>query len=336
MKKIDIINCAIIGSGVGLKHADILIKNKLCKLKYICELDKKKIKFLKLKYPNISIIQNEDIIFKDKKINLVSLASYDHYHFRQIIKSIKSKKKIIVEKPICTNEFELDLLEKLIKKNKVKITSNLVLRSTSIFKRFKKEISKLSLKPYYIEVDYLWGRFHKLLQWRSKSKNYSIINGAAIHMIDLILWLVDEKPSFVRAYANKMHMKKNIFNKPSFVLIVLRYNNGLIVKLTANANGPTPHFHSVKVFSHNKTMINSFDFKKIFVKKNNSYKIIALKEKYPDKLNRKEIINSFVDSLIDPKKKPIVDRKDLFDTMRICLSAEKSLKEKKEIKIKYK
>jgi predicted dehydrogenase len=336
MKKNNKINCAVIGSGVGLKHADILIKNKSCKLKYICELDKNKIKLLKLKYPNISIIQNEDLIFKDKDINLVSLASYDHHHFKQIVKSIKFKKKIIVEKPICTNEFELNLLEKLIKKNKVKITSNLVLRSTSIFKRFKKEISKLNLKPYYIELDYLWGRFHKLLQWRSKSKNYSIINGAAIHMIDLILWLINEKPIFVSTYANKMHIKKNIFNKPSFILIILRYRNGLIVKLTANANGPTPHFHSVKIFSHNKTMINSFNFKKIFVKKNDFLRTVDLKEKYPDKLNRKEIINSFIESINDPQKKPIVDRKDLFDTMRICLSAEKSLKEKKEIKIKYK
>ena len=34
------------------------------------------------------IIDNEDIIFSDKDVNLVSIASYDNFHFKQIIKGL--------------------------------------------------------------------------------------------------------------------------------------------------------------------------------------------------------------------------------------------------------
>ena len=46
-------------------------------------------------------------MFKDKSINLVSIASYDEYHYNQILKCIKYNKHIIVEKPMCLNEKQL-------------------------------------------------------------------------------------------------------------------------------------------------------------------------------------------------------------------------------------
>ena len=38
------------------------------------------------------VTSDEEIIFRDKQINLVSLASYDNYHFDQILKCLKMKK----------------------------------------------------------------------------------------------------------------------------------------------------------------------------------------------------------------------------------------------------
>ena len=74
------INAAIIGTGIGLKHLDALKNSNIAKVKYLCEKNKTKINYLKKKFPNINIIKNEDIIFKDPNINLVSVASYDDYH----------------------------------------------------------------------------------------------------------------------------------------------------------------------------------------------------------------------------------------------------------------
>ena len=135
------INAAIIGMGIGQKHFEAIEGYKNSKVAIICEKDKKKILQLKKKYPNKKIVSNENKIFEDKKINLVSIASYDDYHFRQIIKSIKAKKHIIIEKPICLKKNELKKINNLLKKNsKIKMISNLVLRTNDLFMNFKKSL----------------------------------------------------------------------------------------------------------------------------------------------------------------------------------------------------
>ena len=100
------IKAAIIGMGIGQKHFEAIENYKGAKVKIICEKDKKKILQLKKRFPNKIITNDENEIFNNKEINLVSIASHDDYHFNQILKSIKSNKHIIVEKPMCLNFHE--------------------------------------------------------------------------------------------------------------------------------------------------------------------------------------------------------------------------------------
>ena len=134
------IKAAIIGMGIGKKHLEAIEGYKNSHVIAICEKDKKKAIQLKKKYPNKNIVSNDKEIFQNKEINLVSIASYDNFHYKQIIKSIKTKKNIIVEKPICLKKNELKNIYNLLKKNpKIKITSNLVLRTNDLFLNFKKK-----------------------------------------------------------------------------------------------------------------------------------------------------------------------------------------------------
>lgn len=128
------IKAAIIGMGIGKKHLEAIEGYKNSKVIMICEKDQKKISQLKKKYPNKNVVSDDNEIFKNKDINLVSIASYDNYHYKQVIKSIKAKKNIIVEKPICLKRSELKNIYNLLKKNpKIKIISNLVLRTNDSF-----------------------------------------------------------------------------------------------------------------------------------------------------------------------------------------------------------
>ena len=112
------IKAAVIGTGIGLKHFEAIENYKNSKVEVICETNKKKINYLKKKFPNKIVTSDENDIFKNKKINLVSIASYDNDHYSQIIKSIRSNKNIIVEKPMCLNLLQLKKIYKLIKKKK--------------------------------------------------------------------------------------------------------------------------------------------------------------------------------------------------------------------------
>ena len=140
MKKI---SAGIIGFGIGQKHFEAIHNYKNAKVKVICEKNLKKLKYIKKLFPKIKITNNENDIFLDRDINLVTIASYDNYHYSQILKSITNKKNIIVEKPMCLNLKHLQNIKKLILKSNVKIMSNMVLRVNDLFINIKKKYLKI-------------------------------------------------------------------------------------------------------------------------------------------------------------------------------------------------
>ena len=321
---------AIIGMGIGQKHLDAIDNYKKSFVKIICEKNEKKIKFLKKKYPDKIITKNENIIFKDPSINLVSIASYDDFHYTQILKSLKNNKHIIVEKPMCLKFNQLTEIYKILKKKKnIKMTSNLVLRVNSLFKEFKKRIDIKNI--FYIEADYIWGRKKKLFEWRSKVKDYSLVLGAGIHIIDLVMWLLGSKPISVTTFTNKKSTRKSKFKKDSLFVMLFEFPSNILVKITANGAAVYNHFHEMKIFSNDETLVHSnlgtYSFKKD--------KLYKINKSYPDKENRKNLIQNFIDNLINPKIKNFISHQEQFDLMSVCFSAENSAILNKKIKIKY-
>ena len=320
----------IIGMGIGQKHLEAIDNYKGAEVTIICEKDKKKIKKLQKRYPDKLITNDESHIFLDKEINLVSIASYDNYHYEQILKCIKFNKNLIVEKPLCLNNIQLKKIKSLLKvKKNLKITSNLVLRVNSLFKEFKKKID--NKKIFYIESDYIWGRKNKLFGWRSKIKDYSIILGAGIHVIDLVMWLTGLRPISVYAWGNNKATEGSIFKKNSLVVMIFEFPKNILVKISANGAAIYNHFHELKIFSKEKTLIHSNSGS--YIHKNK--KSLKINAAYPDKSNRKKLIQNFLDTLKSKKIKPIITFKEQIDLMTVCFSAEKSIKLGKKIKINY-
>ena len=324
------IKAGIIGLGIGEKHLEAIENYKSSEVSILCDIDKKKIKQLKKKFPNKVITSNPDIIFKDKNINLVSIASYDNFHFHHIIKALNFNKHVIVEKPMCLNINELKkIIKKLKEKRKLKIISNLPLRTVSLFDNIKKNINPN--KIFYIEADYIWGRLNKLFQWRSKISNYSLTLGAGIHMIDLIMWLLNSRPISVSSLGNNILTSQSNFNKKSFIINVFKFPKNIIVKITSNATNSYPHIHELKIFEKKKTIINNLKGSFVINEKKSIKKI---KGSYPDKKSRKKLIRSFIDHILS-NKKPLINFNEQKNLMSVCFAADKSLKDKKETKIIY-
>ncbi len=331
MKKIDV---AVVGLGVGFWHLRAYIKSKNIKNIFICDFDKSLEKRVKRTSKKIEISSFQNIL-KNDQIKIISIATYDNFHFDQIIKSFDHKKNVFIEKPMCMSKSELKKILAKQKKTKNFLSSNLVLRSNPLFLDIKKKLkSGFFGKVFYIEGDYLWGRVNKFYGWRSKLKYYSKIYGAAVHIIDLIIWLIGDKPEFVFADGNKIGTDKKMkFN--SFVILNLIFKNKLIVKITGNGPCVHPHFHGLKIFGTKKTFTHDHGSLKYFSE--NGVDNLSLKETvYPAKKSRSKIIESFIDGVIH--KKPnlfIADTKSVYDIMDICFAAEDSMIKKKRIKIKY-
>ena len=329
-KKFD---AAVIGLGIGKWHLDTYIKSDKINNVFICDLKKEiEKKFLKTS-KKIKILSFEEIL-KKKSIVFVSIASFDNYHFKQVKRSLEHNKNVFVEKPLCMNLKELKIIKKLKTKDQF-LSSNLVLRTSPFFKNLKEKIKNNYFgKIFYIEGDYLWGRVEKFYGWRSKMKYYSKIYGAAVHMIDLIVWLLNEKPVSVFAIGNKIGTKSKMrFN--SFVNLTLIFKKNLIVKITGNGPCVHPHYHSLKIFGDKKTI--KHDFPSTVLIEKNKIKIIKLKKKiYPAKNLRSNILKTFIEGTVKKKEDFfLVSTSDVFDIMSICFAAEKSMLNGKKTKIKY-
>ena len=230
---------------------------------------------------------------------------------------------------MCLNSKQLNNIKKLISNSDLKIMSNMVLRVNDLFQNIKKKIS--NDKIFYIEADYIWGRINKLFGWRSKINEYSIILGAGLHVIDLVIWMLNKRPHSVLALANNIVTSKTVFKKNSMALIILEFPGNIIAKITANSVAVHEHFHEIKVFSNKKTISNTLKGSFTYTKKNT----VKNKFSYPDRANRKKLIHNFIDHLISNKNKLIMSKKEQFDLMSVCLAAEDSVKKNKKIKIKY-
>ena len=164
---------------------------------------------------------------------------------------------------------------------------------------------------------------------------YSIILGAALHMIDLIMWFLDSKPVTVYAVGNKLATLDSKLNYNSFATIVLQFKNGTIAKITGNGGCVHPHYHGIKIYGTEMTAEQNYNQAYYLKSSEPGTKPKSITEPYPDKDNRYQIIHSFIDSIIDPTAKPIVQEKEVFDLMSVCLAAEESMNEGKKVNIKY-
>jgi predicted dehydrogenase len=330
------LNVGVIGLGVGAKHAHALYLNKNVNLVSLCDFDNKKINLYKKIYKNCNFTNNSDDIFKNPNIDIVSIASYDNFHAKHILQAIKYNKHFFVEKPFCLNINELKKICSSLKKNKkITFSSNLVLRNNPSFIDLKKKIkTKVTGDIYYCEGDYNYGRINKILYgWRGQIPFYSVVLGGAIHLIDLIIWLSNKKVRSVIAEGNKISTKNTKFKNYDLVSTLLKFEDGMISKVTSNFSSVTPHHHILSVygtrstFFYNNKEIKSYKSRDDLILKNK-------KSKFSNK-QKSEILNSFINSVYYQKDLKIVHENEIINLMSVCFAIEKSLKTKKWEKVKY-
>jgi predicted dehydrogenase len=330
------VNVGVIGLGVGAKHAQTLYSNKKVNLLSLCDFDNKKINLYKKIFKNCKFTTNSEDIFKNPNIDIVSIASYDNFHAKHILQAIKYNKHFFVEKPFCLNVNELNKICSNLKKNKkIMFSSNLVLRNNPAFIDLKRRIKrKITGKIYYCEGDYNYGRVNKILHgWRGQIPFYSVVLGGGIHLIDLIIWLSNKKVRSVIAEGNKISTKNTMFKNYDLVSALLKFEDGMIGKVSSNFASVTPHHHIVSIYGTKSTFFYNNKVTKFYKSRDD----LNLKKVNSNFLNKQksEILNSFVDSVYYQKDLKIVREQEIINLMSVCFAIEKSLKTKKREKVKY-
>jgi len=329
------INSGVVGLGFGETHLKFLNKNKLSDLIDFFDFNKKILRKIKKKYNN-QISNSFDNFINNKNLNLIVIASYDNFHYSMILKAIKRNLHIFVEKPLCQTSGQLKKIIKSLKtkkRNKIKFSTNMVLRGHPKFRKIFKIVNSGGIgKIYHIEGEYNYGRFPKLTNgWRGKIPFYSVTLGGGIHIIDLIHWITKSKFDKVIATSNNLNSIKTIFKFSDTTTALLKLKCGITAKVTSNFSINAPHHHVLNIHGNKGSIFSSREHCYIYksIKKNAKKKVLKFKK---DKNYKEKILRNFILD-ISGKEKPINPTDSIFHVMQTALSIEKSLKSKKWEKI---
>ena len=190
------IKVGVIGLGVGQEHIEGYRRHPACEVVSLCDSDPGKRRLAQEKYPDIRFASAAGDILSDPGINLVSIATYDDIHAEQVLAAAQNNKHVFVEKPLCLREREaVQIRRAFAQKKHLHLSSNLILRRCPRFLKLREMIKNGDLgEVFSIEGDYHYGRLEKITKgWRGQLPYYSVVHGGAVHMVDLIRWLTEEK-----------------------------------------------------------------------------------------------------------------------------------------------
>jgi predicted dehydrogenase len=255
MKKLGV---AVIGLGIGEKHVRAYHKDFRCEVRWVLDHNTAKAKTL-AEETGAGVGSSFEAILNDEDVQIISIASFDDDHASQVVQALNAGKHVFVEKPLCQTIEQLKEIQQVWSKRngKLKLASNLILRATPVYQWLKEKIVAGEFGNIYsFDGEYLYGRLHKITEgWRSEIENYSVIEGGGIHMIDLMLWLTNERPENVTSMGNRISTEDTKFRYNDFVASTMQMESGLVSRIVANFGSVHRHQHVVRVYGTKGTFV---------------------------------------------------------------------------------
>lgn len=313
------VRAGVIGLGVGEQHAAAYAAHPDCELVAVCDLDEAKLAAARERFPGVRTTTDAGKLIAD--VDVVSIASYDDCHFEQAKAAIEAGKHVFVEKPLCQRREEADTLRALLVAHpEVVVSSNLLLRRSPRFAELKQLIAEGCFgELFYVEGDYDYGRLHKITDgWRGDRDFYSVVLGGGVHVVDLLLWLTGDRVVEVSADGNRIASRGSKFRFDDLVVATLRFESGMLGKMTANFGSVMPHFHALQVFGTKATFVNGFDHGTLYARDGEE----RLDAPYPG-VGKAVLVDGFVDAVLGGGE-PDVTAADVFATLDVCLAIEEA------------
>lgn len=315
----------IIGLGVGMQHLDGYAAAGV-EVAAICDFDIEKMLIASKKLPEAKFYTRAEDLIDASDVDVVSIASNDDHHFKQVTRAISNGKHVFVEKPLCLNSTQLREIYRALQINpNVRLSSNTILRMSERFRSIKKVLSDGEVgKVYYVEADYNYGRLHKLLQgWRGEITNYSVMLGGGIHVVDLLIWLVGSDVVEATAFGNKECSIGSTFKTPDMIVALLKFRNGVVGKVSANFGCVYPHFHKMSIYGTSGTIENTLRDCNIFRSRESSAIPETLDAAYPG-VSKGDLIPGFIDEIRGVGRAEVNER-DVFRAVSVCLAIDESV-----------
>lgn len=323
------VRVGVVGLGVGAFHAHAYQESPYSTVVALADHDLQKADQIaeRLDCGAVSVSSFEEILTRDD-VDLVSIATYDDMHSSQVLAAIEAGKHVFVEKPLCRTFDELKEIHEawLGAKGKIHLSCNLVLRSAPIYRWLRDEISNGSLgKIYSFEGDYLYGRFNKIINgWRGQIEGYSAMQGGGIHLIDLLVWMLRERPISVTSMGNSICSEDTSFHHDDHITATMRCASGVVAKIGVHLGCIHPHQHVVKTFGTKGTFLYDDQGARLQTNPDPPRPPVQLNySALPE--SKGALIPPFLDSI----KKGVMQEEEtqrVFDGMSVAIACDKALK----------
>ncbi len=277
-------------------------------------------------YPSVAVRESSESVLTDPDIDVVSIASYDNYHYEQVVQALEHGKHVFVEKPLCFRAEEARHIRTLLNERPcLTLSSNLILRMCPRFAALREAIRRGEYGDLFlVEGDYHYGRLHKITEgWRGAIECYSVVHGGAIHIVDLLLWLTDSRIVEVSAVGNRVASRGSQFRFNDAVVAALRFDNGVIGKVGVSYGCVRPHFHGLSIHGTRATFVNGWPDGWRFESRDPRVAPTRIVDAYPG-VHKGDLLASFIDAILDARD-AVVNTEDVFRTMSVCLAIEEAV-----------
>lgn len=197
------ISVAVVGCGYWGPN---LIRNfralQQCRVKYICDLDLRRLEHMKSLYPEVTTTMDFDEVIEDKDVDALAIAVPLSLHHQLASKSLMAGKHTFIEKPMASSSAECRELIELAESRKLTLMVGHTFLYSAHVQRIKEIVASKDLgEIFYISAQRLnLGLFQK---------SHNAAWDLAPHDISIILHIMGEAPVAVNCQG-KAHITPGI------------------------------------------------------------------------------------------------------------------------------
>lgn len=239
MKKSEL-RFAIVGCGrIANRHAEHI--NNQAQLVAVCDIDKDKADILATQYNARAYYDINELLAKEKDIDVVSVCSPNGLHAQHSILALRSGFHVLCEKPLATNVHDCGEMIKTAERYNRRLFAIKQNRFNPPVAAVKTAIDEGRFgKIYSIQLSCFWNRNPQYYEnsWKgTKDLDGGTLYTQFSHFIDLLYWLIGDVKSAQAYMDNYDH--KGIIEFEDTGAVILEFYNGAIgtVNYTVNSYG---------------------------------------------------------------------------------------------------
>lgn len=251
------IGYAVVGLGVGMRHAEAAANSKNANLIAVCDLKQEKLDKIKERYPETLTYLDFDEMLKNPDIDVVSIAVPSGMHADFAVKAMKAGKNVLVEKPVDITVEAALRIEKarqetgmkagVVHQNRYNPDMPLMHDAVVSGKIGKVLFGDFAVKWYRTQDYYDNGGWRGT--WEMDGGG-SLMN-QAVHTIDLMQWIMN---SDVESVTSQMAVYNHKIDTEDFTASLIKFKSGAVATFISTTCAYPGISTDIKVYGTNGSM----------------------------------------------------------------------------------